>query len=75
MCLTIFQKGKKRLKTIKIKIENIYILKNWDFSKGVSPWFWQKKVKPFHLFIFGKKKQNSQQNVFEEREEESVFRV
>ena len=34
-----------------------------------------KKVKPFHLFIFGKKKKNSQQNVFEERKKESVFRV
>ena len=63
MCLTIFQKGKKRLKTIKIEIKNIYILKNWDFSKGVSPWFWQKKVKPFHLFIFGKKKKQPAKRV------------
>ena len=28
--------------------------KNWDFSKGLSPWFLSKKKKFFHLFILGK---------------------
>ena len=25
--------------------------KNWDFSKGVSPWFWS-KIKDFSTFLF-----------------------
>ena len=70
MCLTIFQKGKKGVKTKKkhenfqlfilgkIGRENVFdnilekkafldykkqkvkTVKNLDFSKGVSPWFW-----------------------------------
>ena len=31
--------------------------KNWDFSKGVSPWFWSKMINFFHPFVFGKKRQ------------------
>ena len=26
--------------------------KNWDFSKGVNPWFWSKKWPFFQLFVF-----------------------
>ena len=29
--------------------------KNWDFSKGVSPWFWW-KIGKFSRFLFKKKK-------------------
>ena len=25
--------------------------KNWDFSKGVSPWFWS-KIGNFSIFLF-----------------------
>ena len=28
--------------------------KNWDFSKGFSPWFWLKKSKIFSCFFFSK---------------------
>ena len=35
--------------------------KNWDFSKGVSPWFWSKIGNVFHCFILGKM---DQENVF-----------
>ena len=37
--------------------------KNWDFSKGVSPWFRSKIVHVFHLFIFGN---TGQENVFDD---------
>ena len=33
------------------KKEKIKKVKNWDFSKGVSPWFLVKNLKFFHLFI------------------------
>ena len=26
--------------------------KNWDFSKGVNPWFWSKNGHFFHFFLF-----------------------
>ena len=49
MSLTIFQKGKKLFQTIKNKVKRV---ENWDFFKGVSPQF-------FHLFIFGKIREES----------------
>ena len=43
------------------------------FSKGVSPWFFVKNLKIFHVFIFGK---ISQQNVFDIiLERKRVFRL
>ena len=30
---------------------NLKKLKNWDFSKGVSPWFWS-KIGNFSRFLF-----------------------
>ena len=42
------------------KKEKVKKVKNWDFSKGVSPWFWSKI---FHLFIFGKMRE---ENVFDD---------
>ena len=35
--------------------------KNWDFSRGVSPWFWSKIDQYFHLLI---KDKIGQENVF-----------
>ena len=35
--------------------------KNWDFSKGVNPWFWSKNGHFSHLFFSGK---IDQKNVF-----------
>ena len=49
MRLTIFQKGKKLFQTI--KKQKIKTVKNWDFSKAVSPWFWSKILK-FSIFLF-----------------------
>ena len=37
--------------------------KNWDFSKGVSPWFRSKTGHVFHLFIFGN---TGQKNLFDD---------
>ena len=34
---------------------------NWDFSKGVNPWFWSKKWPFFQLFLLGNL---GQENVF-----------
>ena len=35
--------------------------KNWDFSKGVNPWFWSKKCTFFHVLFLGN---IGQENVF-----------
>ena len=35
----------------------------WDFSKGVSPWFWSKNQKISIVFFLAKK---SQKNVFDD---------
>ena len=45
------------------KKEKVKKVKNWDFSKGASPWFLVKNLKFFHLFIIVK---ISQQNVFDD---------
>ena len=37
--------------------------KNWDFSKGVGPWFRSKIGHVFHLFIFGNTRQ---ENLFDD---------
>ena len=44
------------------KKEKVKKVENWDFSKGVSPWFLVKNLEFFHLFIFSK---ISKQNVFD----------
>ena len=36
------------------KKEKVKKVENWDFSKGVSPWFLVKNLEFSHLFIFGK---------------------
>ena len=41
------------------KKEKVKTVKNWDFSKGVSPWFLVKNLKIFHLFILGKIREES----------------
>ena len=33
------------------KKEKVKKVKNWDLSKGVSPWFWSKVLK-FSIFLF-----------------------
>ena len=33
------------------KNKNVKKSKNWDFSKGVNPWFWQ-KIAIFPAFFF-----------------------
>ena len=45
------------------KKEKVKKVKNWDFSKGDSPWFLVKNLKIFYLFIFGK---NRDENVFDD---------
>ena len=70
----ILQKGEKCFKTIKIEIKKKN--ENWDFSKGVSPWFWQKKNETFPSFNFWQKtnkQTNSPQNVFEKIEKLGFF--
>ena len=37
------------------KITKLKKLKVWDFSKGVSPWFWSKTLNFLHPFFFFKK--------------------
>ena len=49
MCLTLFQKVKKRFQTIKNR--NLRKSKNQDFSKGVNPWFWS-KIGIFSMFLY-----------------------
>ena len=45
--------------------------KNWDFSKGVNPWFWSKNG---HFFIFFFLGSIGQENVFYDiLEEENAF--
>ena len=44
-------------------MKGIKTLKNWDFFKRVSPFFFLKKAKFFHLFILGKK---GQEKVFDD---------
>ena len=49
-------KGVKRYSRTKQGIpdyqnERVKKSKNWDFSKGVSPWFWSKLSK-FSMFLF-----------------------
>ena len=41
--------------------------KNWDFSKGVNPWFWSKKSHFFNFFFFGNKEKENILNDFLER--------
>ena len=36
------------------KKQKVKKVENWDFSKGVSPWFLVKNLKFFHLFIIVK---------------------
>ena len=36
------------------KKQKVKKAENWDFSKGVSPWFLVKNLKVLHFFIFGK---------------------
>ena len=58
----ILQKGEKRFKTIKIEIKKKK-MKNWDFSKGgFQSVVLIKNLKFFHVFIFGKIRQ---ENVFD----------
>ena len=45
------------------KITKLKKSKFWYFSKGVSPYFSPKKLKFFHVLIFGKIRQ---ENVFED---------
>ena len=45
------------------KKEKVKKVENWDFSKGDSPWFLVKNLKFFHLFIFGKMRE---ENVFDD---------
>ena len=52
---------KKKKEFLDSKIRKLKKSKNQDFSKGVSPWLW-KKLKFFHVFIFGK---INRQNVFD----------
>ena len=61
MSLTIFQKGKKAF--LDYKKQKVKKVKNWDFSKGDSPWFLVKYLKIFYLFIFGKIRE---ENVFDD---------
>ena len=35
------------------KLKKLKETKNWDFSKGFSPWFWSKSRRFFHLLILG----------------------
>ena len=59
----ILQKGEKRFKTIKIEIKKKKKMKNWDFSKGgFQSVVLIKNLKFFHVFIFGKIRQ---ENVFD----------
>ena len=43
------------------KNKNFKKSKNWDFSKGVSPWFWSKIGIFFRFFFLGK---IDQKNIF-----------
>ena len=61
MCLTIFLQRKKAF--LDYKKEKVKKVENWDFSKGDSPWFLVKNLKIFHLFIFGKMRE---ENVFDD---------
>ena len=45
------------------KKQKVKKVQNWDFSKGVSPWFSSQNLTIFHLFIFGKIRL---QNVFDD---------
>ena len=45
------------------KRQKVKKIKNCDFSKGDSPWFLIKNLKIFHLFIFGKIRE---ENVFDD---------
>ena len=45
------------------KKQKVKKVKNWDFSKGVTPWFWSKIWKFSIFFIIGK---ISQQNKFDD---------
>ena len=55
------------------KITKLKKSKIWYFSKGVSPWFFVKFLKIFHVFIFGKIRR---QNVFDIiLERKRVFRL
>ena len=56
----ILERKKAFLDYKKHKVKKV---ENWDFSKGVSPWFLVKNLKIFHLFIFGK---ISYHNVFDD---------
>ena len=38
--------------------------KNWNFSKGVNPWFWSKNDHFFNLFLLGN---IGQENVFQNK--------
>ena len=57
----IFQKGEKLFQTLKIR--KLKKSQNQHIAKGVSPWFWQKIWKFFHLFSFRKIRQ---ENVFDD---------
>ena len=47
--------------------------KNWDFSKGVNPWFWSKNGHFFNFFRLGNK---GQKNVFYDiLEEKNAFQA
>ena len=60
MCDDILERKKAFLDYKKQKVKKV---ENWDFSKGVSPWFLVKNLEFFHLFIFSK---ISKQNVFDD---------
>ena len=58
-CVLRHSATKKRLSTYKnIKFKRS---KNWDFLKGVNPWFWSKKWPFFQLLFLGN---IGQENVF-----------
>ena len=44
------------------KKEKVKKVENWDFSRGVSPWFWS-KIWNFPCFYF---RQNQEKNVFDD---------
>ena len=53
--------GSRVMAFLNYKNKNFKKSKNWDFSKGVSPWFWSKIGIFFRFFFLGK---IDQKNIF-----------